>query len=323
MKKLLFLWVLSLGHFFQAHAVDWFPSGAKWHWTDFHCMRSECAYSTLEIVGDTTVDSKILKKGIVHYFDGQYPDGRIKPEAEILFEEEEGRVNYLFRGNTYRLYNFNLQAGDTMHTDMTLLSYNIGNVSGEKDTLMTAQSVVDSVDTVEIGGIPLRRLHLSPVFVEDGEMGNHPLVYHMTFTAVEKIGFMDVVSFFGFVDNKGILTGGWYGSLRCYSDDEISYRKNENLSCDSLVGSTHVSIKNISYQSVGIYPNPADDYLAIDIPEEGIARLDIVALDGRTVYTLSESKYEKIAVGALDKGAYLLFITTKEQNIHSGKFIKK
>lgn len=323
MKNALLFFFLFFSLKFSMYAINWFPIGAKWHWTDFHCMRPECAYSTLEIVGDTTVGGKILKKGIVHYFDGQHPDGRIKPEAEILFEEEEGRVNYLFKGNTYRLYDFNLQAGDTMYTDMTLLSYNIGNVSGEKDTLMTAQSVVDSVDTVEIGGLPLRRLHLSPVFVEDGEMGNHPLVYHMAFTAIEKIGFMDVVSFFGFVDNQGILTGGWYGSLRCYSDDEISYRKNENIPCDSLAGSTHVGIKNTAYQSVGIYPNPVDDYLRIDIPREGIARLDIVTLDGRTVYTLSEPKHEKIAVGALDKGAYLLFITTKEQNIHSGKFIKK
>ena len=323
MKKLFVLWVLSLGCFTQISASDWFPIGAKWYWTDFHCMRPECAYSTLEIVGDTTVDGKILKKGIVHYFDGQHPDGRIKPEAEILFEEENGKVNYYFRGNSYRLYDFNLQAGDTMYTDMTLLSYNIGNVSGEKDTLMTAQSMVDSVDTVEIGGLPLRRLHLSPIFVRDSEMGNNPLIYHMTYTAVERIGFMNAVSFFGWVDDSPILTGGVYGSLRCYSDDEISYRKNENISCDSLSGHTHVAVQTNLYAHISIYPNPVIDYLTVDIEKENIRQIRIIALDGKVVDILSGSIPEKIEVDRLNKGVYLLYIETRDQNILMGKFIKQ
>lgn len=323
MKKFLFLWVLSFGHFFQAHAVDWFSIGAKWYWTDFHCMRPECAYSTLEIVGDTIVDGKILKKGIVHYFDKQHPDGLLKPEAEILFEEVNGKVNYYFRGNSYRLYDFNLETGDTMYTDITLLSYSISNVSGEKDTVMTAQSVVDLVDTVSIDGFHLRRLQLSPVFVEDGEMGNQPLINYMPYTAVEKIGFTDVVSFFGFVDNKGILTGGWYGSLRCYSDNEIKYQRSENLSCDSLIGAS-VGIENNIYAGIKIYPNPVDNQLNIsEISKENIDLIKVIALDGRVAFTLSGLTHESISVDKLDKGVYLLYIMTKDKNIHLSKFIKK
>lgn len=215
-------------------SAEWFPIGAKWHWTDYHCMRPECAYSTIEITKDTVVNGKIFRKGEVTHFSESFPYGRKRPEATILFENDNGKISYLFQGSTYRLYDFNLEVGDTMYTDMTLLSYYLSNVSGETDTVMTAKSVVKSAEYIEINNVPLKRYLLEPVHDIISTDTIYGAVHPGPFYATEKTGFDNTIGFFGTVYNSTFLTGGYYGKLRCYSDNEISWQKDEKIACDSL-----------------------------------------------------------------------------------------
>lgn len=74
-----------------------------------------------------------------------------------------------------------------------------------------------------------------------------------------------------------------------------------------------------------IYPNPAESQLVIELPENRKkATLELFDLNGKRLWREKIEQKEKLEVGALDSGLYLLNLLYKGQIIHSEKiFIGK
>lgn len=288
MKKNLVIIFFSISVFTQVKATDWFPIGAKWYWSTW-CMQPQCAFYTVEITKDTIVQDKIYKKGEFRLYDENNLNGVLKSAATILFINENGKINYRFRDSVYRLYDFNLHVGDTMYTDMTLLCNSfISAVPEIKDTVLIAKSIVDSMKIIELNNIPLKQLYLHSVV--DTTSTNYykgSISFdNASFSIVEKIGMLPLISFFGFVTNTGLITAGEYGTLRCYEDNEIIYHKFINNKCDTLSVRVSSIVNNKQSNSISIFPNPTIDDFYFSLPDNNIAeKIEIYNIQGDQVFS--------------------------------------
>ena len=73
-------------------------------------------------------------------------------------------------------------------------------------------------------------------------------------------------------------------------------------------------MQSVEYK-VSIYPNPAKEYLFIDLPGENQARIEIISISGQIVHTEFISKKAQIEVSTLPEGIYFLKIMSKNQVI--------
>ena len=114
-----------------------------------------------------------------------------------------------------------------------------------------------------------------------------------------------------FGDVKNIITCG----NGCYafntSDNKVI------IINDSTLSTTEVETNN----KLSIYPNPTTDFLNIN-SEIAISELKISDINGRIINNLQFID-DKLYVGELQKGIYLIKITDKNGNISTEKIIKK
>lgn len=75
-----------------------------------------------------------------------------------------------------------------------------------------------------------------------------------------------------------------------------------------------INVQSVEYK-VSIYPNPAKEYLFIDLPGENQARIEIISISGQIVHTEFISKKAQIEVSTLPEGIYFLKIMSKNQVI--------
>ncbi len=317
------LLILSYTSDIKANTANWFPIGAKWDWTVW-CMQPSCAYFSIEITKDTVVNGKTYQKGEVTFYSEHYRQGKSEPESTILFEADNGKINYYYRGGTYRLYDFTLNPGDTMYTDITQLSYLLSDVFPAADTFMTAKNVVTSVENVLIDGVSLKRLNLSPV-IDTADNKIYGLINDFDFSVTEKIGFDLVLGFFGLVYNRPLLTGGEYGYLRCYSDEDIFFQRNENIACDYIFvpypRNTWFPIGATWYYETIQLTETNYGYLKMEVVKDtvihskpvSVIQREFVSLlhSGDTVYAEAEPLYMHESEGAIyqwhDGDFYLVF----------------
>ena len=89
-----------------------------------------------------------------------------------------------------------------------------------------------------------------------------------------------------------------------------------NLNTNNSLTSENFNANNLE---VGLYPNPVNDVLNIDIKDE-ISSVEIYALQGQKVLS---SKENKINVSELPSGIYLVRVVDVNNNIATKKIIKK
>lgn len=313
---LLFIFVSS-----TAWAVDWFPIGAKWTWTSFHTVLPDIEYYTVEITKDTFITNKFYKKAEVILYKASNPNGISQPNATIYFNEENGKITYRYKDVDYRLYDYSLAAGDTMYTDMTLFCNNFASrIPNDHDTVLIAKHIVDSIKTITIDGEILKQLVLHPHI----DTSNTPPHYKGTFglqdnfSIIEKIGLENSVSFFGYVSGMGILLGGFYGYLRCYEDNTISY-KTRDFDCNYINSITSINNNEGSYD-LNIYPNPATHTIYISNHLEN-ATIVIVDIQGNNILQKYNCSEKELDISSLGKGFYILSII-HDGKTYTSKFIK-
>jgi len=326
MNKNLLLILFFFIAFIQVKATDWFPIGAKWYWSTW-CLESECAFYTIEITKDTVIHNKTYQKGEFTLFNETYRNGIKMTNATILFINENGKINYRFRDSTYRLYNINLNVGDTMFTDMTLLCNNfISAVPEIKDTILVAKSIVDSVNTIELNGVSLKQLYLHS-FVDTTETNyfKGSINFNNTsFSIIEKIGLFNSISFFGYVTNAGVITGGEYGSLRCYEDNEVNFHKFNNSKCDTLKVRVTSVVNNKLNNAVSIFPNPANNELILKpTTSSNIVDITIYNSSAELVYKSYKLSKDKINIDYLPKGIYIININLSDNTTQISKILKE
>lgn len=89
-----------------------------------------------------------------------------------------------------------------------------------------------------------------------------------------------------------------------YISEIRDFYNNTPPKCASLKS---IGIEEAENLNVKVYPNPARDYIIVDVDPSDVMSLEIISTNGQTVLTKKmESGTEKIDISQLQKGAYLI-----------------
>jgi len=91
-----------------------------------------------------------------------------------------------------------------------------------------------------------------------------------------------------------------------YTDPKWSDPFDENG--DILVLDEFTSVNDVDVEQIKIYPNPASDYISIDVDEE-IESIEILDLSGRVVLEVNgmqSTKNKRVDISQLQGGVYLV-----------------
>jgi endoglucanase len=98
-----------------------------------------------------------------------------------------------------------------------------------------------------------------------------------------------------------------------------------NINWFQVSKATNVSVDPVVAPTLNIYPNPACDYIMIEMPEPGTSPLDIIIYNtiGQAVKHVSSTADDKIKIDMsdLEKGLYIISIRNNHQVISNTKII--
>jgi len=248
MKKILiFLFFFLPG---SGISQEWSPLGAEWYYDVSYAFSGDIDYHRVFCDSIVDISGKACKRINIDFLSCN----ALYNEKIYTYEQSEAVMIYEPVLDTFQiLYNFSAVQGDHWEL-LTVDEYN------DVDTVVIS---VDSVDTVLINEMPLKRLFVTYTYNYFGfPYDNHGIV-------IQKLG--DLV-FLANIDNKfyGACDVQFIHSLRCYQDDEIGlYSTGHRDSCTyEFVRDSTVDLKQ--NESVRLFPNPFTDKLQIEADAEPI-----------------------------------------------------
>lgn len=295
---------LVICSFQTTFAQTWSPAGAKWTYS--YTNSGESGYVELLYTGDTVISSincKKLKK--TQYVKGLFPPTIVMYNlgSEITYEQN-GVVFIRIGGNFDTLYNFNALIGDQW-----------GMIRTSPHCDGSSNITVLDTGTIMINSIPLKFLAVNLHF-----SSNLTGISDYQDTIVETIGFTG--SYFFPADYcNAPLDGHEGGSFRCYSDDNFNtYKPNYTNACNFIIG---VGVNEIEEEeSINIYPNPASDYITINIDKMfgEVNRVELYNSFGQII--LLQKQLNNIDISELPDGFYFIKVTNKRGLGMCTKFLK-
>lgn len=292
---------------------NWAPVGAKWVYD--HDDGLQAYLTTIESVKDTTVQGKLCKLLItketdeVQNQDGSYNWRTVILSKDFIYRSNDTIFHYnRFDNVFYPLYLLNVETNDTVFI----------RKKAEpclKNGYFCAQFeyVVDSISSISLQGDRLKMIFNSGtkksdwVFNRSQNKENFPII--------DKIG--STKFFFG-VSRNFVLEGG-IRCLRCYTDDEISYKANYwTKECDYLrpLHGPATALNNLDNRLI-ISPNPFESYFMINTGES--IKYELYDPFGRL---LIQGKDQKVNTDSLSSGVYLLRLTINKKETKTIKLIK-
>ena len=210
-------------------AQNWFRDGATWTFDDQQEFTYQAhGYDKYTVVGDTVINDTAAKQ-ILHKsvsYTGTEHGGNI---PSIIVHESNSRV-YYWNGNKFvKMYDLSLNVGDTLD----IYSLNCG-----EDCDSVSPFVVDSVYIDNINGVDLKVQEFSCTMY--GLYGENNEIYCEKI--IERIG--SEKSFFYHPECPGDVFV--YTGLRCYNDDEVSYRSYmwNHYECDERIDESPIFSTN-------------------------------------------------------------------------------
>jgi hypothetical protein len=272
-------------------STEFAPIGAKWYYSNRENPLGgpEEGYLLIESTGDTIIDYITVRKLKKTYFSS---DGN---KEELGFEfvyTIENKVYYLNEANSYLLYDFNAETGDTL----TFREPYFTGFSSDS----TFSLVVDSTNHLIINGINLKTIYLHNL---SNILGRWDL-YNVH---IEKIGNTTYM----FPQSSLDCDAACFDPLRCYMDDKIYYKLLWfPYNCDVLITSAENINSSGNYR---IYPNPANNCIFLESPNYlgGSLTVKIYNLTGRCVLTIvdnSNLSTKTIDVSLIPQGLYIIEI---------------
>jgi hypothetical protein len=287
-----FLTVLIVMSELIAWSQDFAPLNAKWHYENFCHMPpwyGSCGYFTVEVVRDTVVN------GLAATVLENRNMGVLIPETEVIIREDGDRVYFFENGQFKLLYDFNLNAGDTMtfsipHNSM----YYDFSCGGGADTSITSRVLVTSTNLTEVDGQLLKVLNTSPIYQDDADYLGWELG-----SVTQRVGSSN--GLFGFSATQ--CTGGFFGHLRCYSDSQISLTTITEA-CDFVTGQEELK----GTGTVAVYPNPASSTVRVESTDGEISAYRISNMSSQIVLDrkVAPSVTINIDLSHLPQGLYVL-----------------
>ncbi len=156
LRRLLFpiLFFISLTSFAQ----DTFaPIGAKWWYTPW-CSTPNCAFYTLESVGDTLVNGQFAR--ILEY---RYNEEWVPEATQIMYADEDCVYHY-YDDSFEVLYDFSAKAGDTLKIRTGIFT-KFFTYSEEEGYFFV---IVDSTGSQQIDNTSLKVLYVSTIITDSG-----------------------------------------------------------------------------------------------------------------------------------------------------------
>lgn len=303
---LILLSILSFGQ-------DWAPIGAKW--TYDHDYGLPPYMTTIESVKDTIVLNKLCKLLITKETDenmrqdGSYYWRTWIKSKDVIYKSGDTVYHYnRFDNSFYPLYLLNVKTNDVV-----LVRKKTEPCSTNDYFCSRFEYIVDSISSISLQGHSLKLIYNSGtktsdwVFNRSWNMENFPII--------DKIG--SIKFLFG-VSRNFVMEGG-LRCLRCYSDNEISYKANYwSKECDylrPLHGTS--SIKDNLVNELVVSPNPFDSYFIISIDKP--IEYELYDTFGRL---LIQGKEKKVNTATLFNGIYLLRLTINKIETKTIKVIK-
>jgi hypothetical protein len=277
--KLMFTCLLSLFSLFS-FSQDWATIGATWHYTELEAFYPTIDFFKIEASGTQMVKGKLCT--VMSFNDSPM----CNPIAGGTFTYEENDTVYWYNSDLdslMYLYDFTAGVGDSWNM-LFLDPNNLPDV----DTLNVT---VDSVDTININGFNLKRLHVRYDFI--GE------IYSWWYFGViiEDIG--DTYYMFNFPHPDGMFCDGNYPDyLRCYEDTVIGFQGfmgYDSLGCEYI----YTSLDEIEPESeINVYPNPFSSTTTVEFDfDEEIESIVITNLIGKIIkQTPVNSKQGRVVV---------------------------
>jgi len=299
MRRILFLLLLFAGYqSFGQNYYDFAPVGAKWTFNRYTNLstspndyRMRIDYVENQVISDTLIDGKNCRAITNVDYNGK----------KIYFHSDSGKVSYYIKGRGFcPLYDFNLNAGDTM-TTTPLFFYPY------TATPPLLKFIIDSVAYYPASPRSLKILYIDRCL--DGEF------YFYDGKIIEKIGT-------NFIFPINIIVYGLVYTLRCYEDSEIGlhfFPKNDYYNLVKNCTDTVLIIRtgtenNTSLPTVKLYPNPVFDRFFIQ-SDQSISAIQLYTLLGQKIpIQLTDNKgiYE-IDMNNVPNGLYILEYQINQQ----------
>ena len=292
--------------------IEFAPIGATWYYTSMESMQVDMGFMKVTSTDTAVIDGRKVKILTKEYHSSS---GVVTPQDTIFAYQTGDSVMFYLDGEFHLVYNFGLNAGDTMEI------YNPNNkYCGEN--WMHGHIVITAIDTFEINGVKLKCLHNEKA--ADSKTGEYYGRFAEKFGALDGLfGCECLADAFG----DGLLPG-W---LRCYEDSIIGHYQFGDVACDSLFvfdweaysrweDSMHRVdiIDNVAFDVVSTY-NQTEQTITVYI--EDFCDLTVTIFDVNGIVVCSkemESNVENFRMPR--KGLYVLRIKTKTGE-YSRKFV--
>lgn len=220
-------------------------------WQAVSCLNG-CVLDSYGTGGDTTIsgfDYKIL--GGYHYIQGNFLIREDVSERKVYMKILGGHVLL----DEFPLYDFSLQDGDTTHV------YNPISPLPEDGGLFVLDSIISR--TLETGEHRFFYLHAVDPIASVSE----------STVWVEGVGSLSLINSPGAGPTEGEHLGC------AFKDGILQYSDTDSISACSLN-----SVPESSDIMVSVYPTVFTDVLNVDLPDRGLASIQVYSLQGSLVY---------------------------------------
>ena len=254
-----------------------------WSTVNIHCLPGGNSYSTyyIKFYGDTLIEGLIYQK--MWRSDDQYQENW---DFYGSIREDDGSRIYL-RPPGYiegLIYDFGVSVGDTIEARNTYLN---------NDTLHFVVIQVDSVQLL------------------DGYKKRITLFEYMN--QAEEVWIEGLGSYSGIlnscINSYGSVCGG--SAALCYEQNGILVYQNPEYS--TCYYSVTVDVNQVYCNEISIYPNPAKDFVNIDLTDKGIKEIELLNINGKIILKKLVA-YNKILLNLqeVDKGIYLIYFISND-----------
>ncbi len=299
----LLLGILALGALGGVHAQSWCPPGAQWHVTT-HGFAHE-GYLHRVYDGDTLFQGRIAQRitETGHYFDYWPAIPTYHEVAQTRYTSLDGDVLLVWLAQPMSQWDtliwFGAVPGDRWYAPGT---------DGDCGAYPAGMREVTDTTTTVLFGMPLRRIGIVALG-QDGLPFGGIRYFH------QRIG----LEYGTLLLIDGCLNVDYHETLRCYSDDDISYvAPNWSYACASGV-SVH---EHELIRTTSPFPNPGTDHFSV-LLHGGPPTITLFDATGRMMMEQRTSE-ERPIIGTegLPTGMYIIRIVDSNGASHHHQWIK-
>lgn len=296
---LIIVFILIFGN---SHCQEFAPIGAEWYYHEGWAFSGDINYIKFTSEKDTLIHGevchKLTKRRKLLCND--------RPVIEYLFTRNDTVFFLDTIFNKFQiLYNFAAEKGDT---------WNI-LVRDEDFDIDTIQVVVDSLSTININEMELKRLHVTINKLDE--------FWHQSGSSefIEKIGDPQYMFYWSHYSQIA-CDANWTRGLRCYIDDEIGYYSTGIAdSCTYTYKWTGIERKPY-LTFLNVFPNPTSGMIEIRTNNDLNIDIELFTITGKFILARNKIEHEVLDLTDYPDGMYLLIGRASNQLTEILKIIK-